>query len=59
MGNIATPLIIFGMLIMAFIWILVNVVSSDEIRVKEPLVYTTELVIENNQVDTVYVYQIP
>ena len=44
---------------MAFIWILVNVVSSDEIRVKEPLVYTTELVIENNQVDTVYVYQIP
>lgn len=59
MGNVVMPLIIFGMVIMAFIWMFINVLSSDEIRVKEPLVYTTELVIENNQVDTIYVYKIP
>lgn len=33
--------------------------SEDDIRVKEPLVPEIELVVEDNVVDTVYVYKRP
>lgn len=59
MGDVVTPLIVIGMIIMGVIWGIVNWTIDDSIRVSEPIQPTIELVIKNNQVDTIYTYRKP
>lgn len=33
--------------------------SSDEVKVSSPLKYEIELTVDNNEIDTLYVYKIP
>lgn len=55
------PFILFGFLIGLCMWGAWELVDwlfiDDAIRVSEPIVPEIELIIVNNQVDTVYVYR--
>lgn len=62
LDGILETLIAFGVLIGLSVWGLFSLYShylvNHDIKVKKPLVPTIELVIENNKVDTLYVYKI-
>lgn len=64
MGNINfgaafIMLAIFGGLVVAGIFGIVEWLDDDSIRSNEPIIPEIELVLENNVVDTVYVYRQP
>lgn len=45
-----------GAAVVGLIWGIVSWTTDDAIRVREPLTPRIELIIEDNMVDTVYVY---
>lgn len=61
--GIVTILITFGILIGVLIWVTCELVDwlfiDDSIRVTKPLIPKLELIIVDNVIDTVYVYQKP
>ena len=59
MGDVVTPLVILGMLIVGIIWGITAWASDDSIKSNRPITPEIKLVIENNQVDTIYVYRRP
>ena len=57
-GLLVTGLAI-GAVVVGLIWGGVAFFTEDDIRVREPLVPRIELVVEDNVVDTVFVYERP
>jgi hypothetical protein len=55
-GEAFVALFILGMLIVGLIWSAVSIFSKDEIRSTIQIKPRIELVINDNKVDTVYVY---
>lgn len=57
------PLVWFGFIVMALIWGLWELVDwlwiDEVIRSSKPIIPEIELVIKNNQVDTLYIYRKP
>jgi hypothetical protein len=58
-----TVLIIFGAVIVLAIWgcweLIDYIWIDDAIKVSKPIIPTIELIIKNNQIDTLYVYRLP
>jgi len=57
--GLVTMLITLGVITGLSVWGFMSLVSSNDIRSTEPIVPQIELVVEDNVVDTIYVYKKP
>ena len=59
LDGLVPMLITLGVIIGLSIWGFMSLVSSNDIRSTEPIVPQIELVVEDNVVDTIYIYKEP